>query len=137
MAIKVNFDAKDTLGKNYELIDTYNNVKIVAQSLIDMLNAIDKEEKKNPDMNFIEYGELINRYVKKNVARILGLDAKGVKKLDNMSRSDVTKFYEELADKFCDMTVPSTERLKEAINSVNGQVPERDVSEKGNEQDPK
>lgn len=141
MAIIVKFDAKDVLGKDYELMDTFDNVKIVAKGMEHLLDALNKEEEKKGDnITFLDYDEVINEETKKNVATVLGLTGEAAKKIDGMSRSDVSEFYSELVEKFCQMEVPSVARMREimeqAQSATTGQVPEADAKDK-DENDPK
>lgn len=141
MAIIVKFDAKDVLGKDYELMDTFDNVKIVAKGMEHLLDALNKEEEKKGDnITFLDYDEVINEETKKNVATVLGLTGEVAKKIDGMSRSDVSEFYSELVEKFCQMEVPSVARMRkimeQAQSATTGQVPEVDAKDK-DENDPK
>lgn len=107
----VTLNAKNVLGKDYRVIDSFENVKKVSKGLIAMLNAMDevgnkaKEEKREPLLP--EYALVIDEYIIRNVAKLLNLGADDTKKLNEMSKSDVTKFYEKVAEEFCQMRVPS------------------------------
>lgn len=141
MAIIVKFDAKDVLGKDYELMDTFDNVKIVAKGMEHLLDALNKEEEKKGDnITFLDYDEVINEETKKNVATVLGLTGEAAKKINGMSRSDVSEFYSELVEKFCQMEVPSVARMRkimeQAQSATTGQVPKVDAKDK-DENDPK
>lgn len=111
MSKVVTLNAKDVLGKDYPVIDSFENVKKTSEGLIAMLNAMDevetkaKEEKRDPLLP--EYALVIDEYMIKNVAKLLNLGAEDTKKLTKMSRSDVAKFYEKVAEEFCQMRVPS------------------------------
>ena len=111
MSKVVTLNAKDALGKDYPVIDSFENVKKTSKGLIAMLNAMDevetkaKEEKRDPLLP--EYALVIDEYIIKNVAKLLNLGAEDTKKLTEMSRSDVAKFYEKVAEEFCQMRVPS------------------------------
>lgn len=111
MSKVVTLNAKDVLGKDYQVIDSFENVKKTSKGLIAMLNAMDevetkaKEEKRDPLLP--EYALVIDEYIIKNVAKLLNLGTEDTKKLSEMSRSDVAKFYEKVAEEFCQMRVPS------------------------------
>lgn len=111
MSKVVTLNAKDSLGKDYPVIDSFENVKKTSKGLIAMLNAMDevetkaKEEKRDPLLP--EYALVIDEYIIKNVAKLLNLGTEDTKKLSEMSRSDVAKFYEKVAEEFCQMRVPS------------------------------
>lgn len=111
MSKVVTLNAKDVLGKDYTVIDSFENVKKTSRGLIAMLNAMDevetkaKEEKREPLLP--EYALVIDEYIIKNVAKLLNLGAEDTKKLNEMSRSDVAEFYEKVAEDFCQMRVPS------------------------------
>ena len=107
----VTLNAKNVLGKDYRVIDSFENVKKTSKGLIAMLNAMDevetkaKEEKREPLLP--EYALVIDEYIIRNVAKLLNLGTEDTKKLNEMSRSDVAKFYEKAAEEFCQMRVPS------------------------------
>lgn len=67
MSKVVTLNAKDALGKDYPVIDSFENVKKTSKGLIAMLNAMDevetkaKEEKRDPLLP--EYALVIDEYI--------------------------------------------------------------------------
>lgn len=108
---QVTLNAKDVLGQDFTLVDSFENVKKASKGLLKMFGAMneleDKAKAENRDLLLPEYGMVINEYVVKNVADLLHLSATDTKSLEKMSRSDVTKFYEKVAEEFCQMKVPT------------------------------
>lgn len=120
MAITVNFKAKDFLGKDYSLIDTFDNVEKVGDGWQRIINQMDKvEEEKGDKLRFIDYERVINKQVLKETALILGLNKEETEKLKSTSFSEIFKFYNELCTKFAQMEVPSVEKMMTVATNSN------------------
>lgn len=120
MAITVNFKAKDFLGKDYSLIDTFDNIEKVSDGWQRIINQMDKvEEEKGDKLRFIDYEKVINKQVLKETALILGLNKEETEKLKSTSFSDIFKFYNELCTKFAQMEVPSVKKMMDLANGNN------------------
>lgn len=120
MAITVNFKAKDFLGKDYSLIDTFDNIEKVSDGWQRIINQMDKvEEEKGDKLRFIDYERVINKQVLKETALILGLNKEETEKLKSTSFSDIFKFYNELCTKFAQMEVPSVKKMMDLANGNN------------------
>ena len=66
MAKVVSFKAKNVFGKDFNIVDTYDNVKKLNQGLIAMLKAIDElESKKKDNVTLMDYQEVISEEVVK------------------------------------------------------------------------
>ncbi|KOH02411.1 hypothetical protein LJ16_03620 [Lactobacillus johnsonii 16] len=132
MSKVVTLNAKNVLGKDFSVIDTFENVKKTNKGLLDMFKAMDdvedkaKEEHRDPLLP--EYGMVINEYILKNVTKLLNLGSEDAKKLNEMSRSDLAEFYQKVAEEFCQMQVPTmgavtgvgedTKQSKEELKTV-------------------
>lgn len=135
MAKKINFNAKDVFGKNFEIIDSFNNVQIVQKGLKAVYTAMDdvddsfnkKQEKiikeaakKKEDVDradlptpaFLDYSEAICPVIMDETAKLLGLNADDRKKLDNLSYSVIQSFYAEACEKFIGIELPTIETMK-------------------------
>ena len=113
MAKVVSFKAKNVFGKDFNIVDTYDNVKKLNQGLIAMLKAIDElESKKKDNVTLMDYQEVISEEVITQTGKILGLTKTDAEKLKDMSYSEVFDFYKEITDKFLHMAVPSVEGIR-------------------------
>lgn len=116
MAKVVSFKAKNVFGKDFNIVDTYDNVKKLNQGLIAMLKAIDElESKKKDNVTLMDYQEVISEEVITQTGKILGLTKTDAEKLKDMSYSEVFDFYKEITDKFLHMAVPSVEGIRKAF----------------------
>lgn len=116
MAKVVSFKAKNVFGKDFHIVDTYDNVKKLNQGLIAMLKAIDElESKKKDNVTLMDYQEVISEEVITQTGKILGLTKTDAEKLKDMSYSEVFDFYKEITDKFLHMAVPSVEGIRKAF----------------------
>lgn len=116
MAKVVSFKAKNVFGKDFNIVDTYDNVKKLNQGLIAMLKAIDElESKKKDNVTLMDYQEVISEEVITQTGKILGLTKTDAEKLKDMSYSEVFDFYKEITDKFLHMAVPSVEGIPPVV----------------------
>lgn len=117
MAKVVSFKAKNVFGKDFNIVDTYDNVKKLNQGLIAMLKAIDElESKKKNNVTLMDYQEVISEEVITQTGKILGLTKTDAEKLKDMSYSEVFDFYKDITDKFLHMAVPSVEGIRKAFD---------------------
>lgn len=141
MSVTVTFKSEKALGRNYTLLDSFENVKKASKGLEEMFNALDKLEEKHTKEDettpLYEYGRVINEYTIKNVATLIGLSSKDAKRLEKMSRSDVSDFYSELIDKFCQMTVPSVKAMNDYMQALMQANSDTSDTEEKDSTDPK
>lgn len=124
MAKVVNFSAgKDLFGRDFKVIDTLNNIKLVNNQMRDMFNDIEKYENKQAEakkpVTVMDYQDIISKHVIAGSAELLGLSKADGKKLETISYSDVFDFYADAADKFLSMQVPDPTDIKNSIQSMN------------------
>lgn len=134
MAKVVKFNAKDSLGKEFTVVDTFNNVKIVNKDMKDMLDKIDAYEqgqmKAKKQVTLMDYEDIISECVMKGVAHLLTLDKSEKEKLQNMSYSDVFEFYSNVANKFLAMQIPDPSNVKDTLSGVNDSQEKEDPKQK-------
>lgn len=113
----VKFNAKDVFGKNFEIMDSFNNVQIVSQGLHDVYTAIDKvDKKKGDDVTLLDYSDAIVPTVLNAVCTLLGLQTKEDKeKMKGLSYSFIQDFFGETCKKFTGIELPTVERMQENI----------------------
>ena len=113
----VNFNAKDIFGKNFEILDSFNNVQIVSKGLGRVYKAMDKvDEEKKDDAGFLDYSNAIIPIVLDETCVLLGLTTKEDKeKMKNLSYSAIQDFYAEACKKFTGIELPTIERMQENV----------------------
>lgn len=113
----VNFNAKDIFGKNFEILDSFNNVQIVSKGLGRVYKAMDKvDEEKKDDVGFLDYSNAIIPIVLDETCVLLGLTTKEDKeKMKNLSYSTIQDFYAEACKKFTGIELPTIERMQENV----------------------
>ena len=113
----VNFNAKDIFGKNFEILDSFNNVQIVSKGLSRVYKAMDKvDEEKKDDAGFLDYSNAIIPIVLDETCVLLGLTTKEDKeKMKNLSYSTIQDFYAEACKKFTGIELPTIERMQENV----------------------
>lgn len=123
MAKTVTFKAKDVLGKDFTVIDSNKNIKIVSKGMRALLDDIDKYEtnqtKENKPVTVMDYTDLTNDRVIEETGKLLGLSKEDTKKLEDMSYSDVYNFYSDVVNKFLDMQVPTSKDYQSSIDAMN------------------
>lgn len=133
MAKTVTFNAKDVLGKDFTIVDTNKNIKLVSKGMRNLLEAIDKYETKQQEANkpvtVMDYIDIISENVITETGKLLGLTKADTAKLEDMSYSDVFEFYSKVVDKFLAMKVPDPTDIQQGIEAMNKAAAE--------EQDPK
>lgn len=108
----VKLDAQNVLGREFSIMDTYNNGKIVGKGLRKVyqdLSALDDKSKKDPNsVNLVDYSTTIHADVMEEVPKLLHLSATETKKLqDSMSYSDMEKFYGDCCREFTGINLPT------------------------------
>lgn len=113
----VNFNAKDIFGKNFEILDSFNNVQIVSKGLGRVYKAMEKvDEEKKDDAGFLDYSNAIIPIVLDETCVLLGLTTKEDKeKMKNLSYSTIQDFYAEACKKFTGIELPTIERMQENV----------------------
>ena len=123
MAKTVTFDAKEVLGKEYTVIDSNKNIKIVSKGMRNLLEAIDnyenKQAKEEKPVTVIDYVEIIDENVIAETGKLLGLTKTETAKLEDMSYSDVFKFYSKVVNDFLAMKVPDPTDIQNGIKAMN------------------
>lgn len=131
MAKTVVFKGKDTFGKDFTIVDTFNNVKLLNKGMRRILDAIDdyeeKQAKAKKNVTLMDYQDIISGLVIEETGKLLGLGKEDTKKLENVSYSEVFKFYSQASNDFLDMQVPDVSDIKKALTAGNAT----------NEEDPK
>ena len=135
MAKVVTFKAKDVLGQDFSVMDSTENVKKVSKGLKHIFSAIEKVDKDHPnnDQTVMDYNDAIVDAVIEDTADLLHLSKEDSKKLMGMSYSDISGFYEKVANDFLGMQVPSVQRMQEALANQQGQAEETDPKQKSAE----
>lgn len=140
MAKVVKFDAKDTLGKDFVVIDKLNNVKTVNEDMRELLNKVDAYEKKqskaNKPVTVMDYQDIVSTCVIEGVANLLSLTKTEEKKLYDMSYSTIFDFYSDVADKFLAMKLPDPTMVQNVLSGANdtGKEPEEEKDPKSNDE---
>lgn len=123
MAKVVKFDAKDTLGKDFVVIDTLNNVKTVNEDMRELFNKVDAYEKKQAKaekpVTVMDYQDIVSTCVISGVAHLLSLTKTEEKKLYDMSYSTIFDFYSEVANKFLAMKLPDPTMVQNVLSGAN------------------
>lgn len=112
----VTFDATDTtLNKEYHVLDSMKNVKVVSANIQKMLNEIDEMERKKAEEGYVtllDYSDIVYPLIIEGTAKLLGFNADDKKKLfDEVSFDKIKKFYEKVANDFLDMTLPTNDKF--------------------------
>lgn len=119
MSKVVKFDAKNMLGKDFEVIDSFKNVKKVNAGVRGIFEAIDeyetKQTKAHKPVTMMDYQDIVASRVIENTGALLGLSKEDTAKLEDMSYSDVFKFYSKVANGFLDMDIPDPSAIKSVI----------------------
>ena len=119
MSKVVKFNAKAVLGKDFEIMDSFKNVQKANKGIRSLFDAVDayekKQQKAHKPVTMMDYQEVISNKVIENTATLLGLGKEEATKLEDMSYSDIFKFYSDVVDKFLDMDVPSVSTIKQVI----------------------
>lgn len=130
MAKTVTFKAKDVLGKDFTIIDSNKNIKLVSKEMRELLENIDKYETKQAKdkkpVTVMDYQDIISDRVIKGTGKLLSLTKEDTDKLEDMSYSDVFKFYADVADKFLAMKIPDPTDIVEGLQAMNDVAEEKD-----------
>lgn len=132
MAKVVTFNAKDVLGQDFSVMDSTENVKKVSEGLKNVFAAIEKVDKEHPknDQTVMDYNDAIVDAVVADTAELLHLSKEDSKKLQSMSYSEIFEFYNEVADKFLSMKVPSVQMMQETLANQSQEPEKMDPKQK-------
>lgn len=126
MAKTVTFKGKEIFGKDFTIVDTHTNVKLVSNGMRTILEAIDnyeeKQAKAKKPVTLMDYQDIISDAVIAQTGKLLGLSEEDSKKLENVSYSEVFNFYSKTANDFADMEIPSVDRIKQSLVASNEEV---------------
>lgn len=130
MAKTVVFKGKEAFGKDFAIVDTFNNVKLLNKGMRRILDAIDayeeKQAKAKKNVTLMDYQDIISGLVIEETGKLLGLSKEDTKKLENVSYSEVFKFYSKATNDFLDMQVPDVTDIKGALTAGNASDNEED-----------
>lgn len=108
--------------KEYHILDTNNNMKLASQGLRKILDAYNELEEKFDKLEksptILDYEDVGNPLIMEGVTRLLGLSKADAKELDNMSFSDIQKFYSEVCDKFLNMPLATGDYLRDVNEAM-------------------
>lgn len=108
--------------KEYHILDTNNNMKLASQGLRKILDAYNELEEKFDKLEksptILDYEDVGNPLILEGVTRLLGLSKADAKDLENMSFSDIQKFYSEVCDKFLNMPLATGDYLRDVNEAM-------------------
>ena len=116
----IEFKAKDVFGRTIQIMDTFNNIKIVSEGLRKIYKSIDavddKAKKEKRDPLLIEYSDVLVPATIDAVARLLGLTSKADKdKLENLSYSYIEDFFGKACVQFTGIDLPTVKKMQEQM----------------------
>lgn len=123
MAKVIKFDAgKAVFGKEFSIVDTFDNVQLVNKGVRRILEAIDKydtDQNNSQKPSYLyDYQDIIAPLVIDEAGKLLGLSKEETKKLKGISYSEVFNFYKNAAQDFVSISIPSMELLSGAFKSL-------------------
>lgn len=123
MAKVIKFDAgKAVFGKEFAIVDTFDNVQLVNKGVRRILEAIDKydtDQNNSQKPSYLyDYQDIIAPLVIDEAGKLLGLSKEETKKLKGISYSEVFNFYKNAAQDFVSISIPSMELLSGAFKSL-------------------
>ena len=108
--------------KEYHILDTNTNMKLASQGLRKILDAYneleEKFEKLEKSPTILDYEDVGNPLILEGVTKLLGLSKADAKELENMSFSDIQKFYSEVCDKFLNMPLATGDYLRDVNEAM-------------------
>lgn len=108
--------------KEYHILDTNNNMKLASQGLRKILDAYNELEEKFDKLEksptILDYEDVGNPLILEGVTKLLGLSKADAKELENMSFSDIQKFYSEVCDKFLNMPLATGDYLRDVNEAM-------------------
>lgn len=108
--------------KEYHILDTNTNMKLASQGLRKILEAYNELEEKfdaeQKTPTILDYEDVGNPLIMDGVAKLLGLSKTDAKELDDMSFSDIQKFYSEVCDKFLNMPLATGDYLRDVNEAM-------------------
>lgn len=139
MSKTVKFDSKDTkLDHDIVVMDSVSNVKMVANRVEKLLNAVDdletKKAEENGSISLPDYIGVINPEIIAGFSELAGLTKTEQKLLNDISFSEIRDFYSEVVDKFLDMQLLTGKVIGDAMRNNNNTTSE---NENEGSEDPK
>lgn len=108
--------------KEYHILDSNKNMKLASQGLRKILDAYNElEEKLDAEQKtptILDYEDVGNPLIMEGVISLLGLSKVDAKELDEMSFSDIQKFYSEVCDKFLNMPLATGDYLRDVNEAM-------------------
>lgn len=108
--------------KEYHILDSNKNMKLASQGLRKILDAYNElEEKLDAEQKtptILDYEDVGNPLIMEGVISLLGLSKADAKELDEMSFSDIQKFYSEVCDKFLNMPLATGDYLRDVNEAM-------------------
>ena len=108
--------------KEYHILDTNTNMKLASQGLRKILDAYNELEEKFDKLEksptILDYEDVGNPLILEGVTKLLGLSKADAKELENMSFSDIQKFYSEVCDKFLNMPLATGDYLRDVNEAM-------------------
>lgn len=125
MSKSVTLKAEAVFGKNFTVVDTGKNVKLINAGLKKMYEAIDKmETNKGEQTTVMDYQETIQPVVIEETGKLIGLDKADTKKLEDISYSELFGFYSKAVNEFLGMDAPNVREIAAAFREARQQVAE-------------
>lgn len=108
--------------KEYHILDTNINIKLASQGLRKILDAYNELEEKfdqqQKSPTILDYEDVGNPLIMEGVAKLLQLSKAEAKELDEMSFSDIQKFYSDVCDKFLNMPLATGDYLRDVNEAM-------------------
>lgn len=121
MTKTVKFNAKDIFGKNFEIMDSFNNVKLVQNGLDNVYKAMDKADKEHTDKDgqintsLLDYSNAIVPVILNETAVLLGLNKEDKEKLKGLSFSVIQDFFGQACEEFVGIPLPTVQSMQKQI----------------------
>lgn len=121
MTKTVKFNAKDIFGKNFEIMDSFNNVKLVQNGLDKVYKAMDKADEEHTDKDgqintsLLDYSNAIVPVILNETAVLLGLNKEDKEKLKGLSYSVIQDFYSQACEEFAGIPLPTVQSMQKQI----------------------
>lgn len=108
--------------KEFHVLDSNTNMKLASQGLRKILDAYNELEEKfdqqQKSPTILDYEDVGNPLIMEGVAKLLQLSKAETKELDEMSFSDIQKFYSNVCDKFLNMPLATGDYLRDVNEAM-------------------
>lgn len=108
--------------KEFHVLDSNTNMKLASQGLRKILDAYNELEEKfdqqQKSPTILDYEDVGNPLIMEGVAKLLQLSKAEAKELDEMSFSDIQKFYSNVCDKFLNMPLATGDYLRDVNEAM-------------------